>query len=205
MRAKKFYFSCFVCRNTFRKLQTYWVKNQFVVHKFQFGTKIKKSLKIQRENSNISFLQDYFWRENSNYVIGSFHQKSGFFFGQKFDFCPSVKSFTDKKDFQMQVISAAALRKLFFCLSVILRKIQHNPIDFDYKGKNMRGRKCGDWERKSRRRKGFLYFYSKMSHSITLLAKRATFEFYAFFNLFGPSKIISDLRNCVYIVNCVIK
>ena len=51
MRAKKFYFSCFVCRNTFRKLQTYWVKNQFVVHKFQFGTKIKKvwrfSAKIQ--------------------------------------------------------------------------------------------------------------------------------------------------------------
>ena len=42
MRAKKFYFSCFVCRNTFRKLQTYWVKNQFVVHKFQFGTKIEK-------------------------------------------------------------------------------------------------------------------------------------------------------------------
>ena len=51
MRAKKFYFSCFVCRNTFRKLHSHWVKNQFVVHKFQFGTKIKKvwrfSAKIQ--------------------------------------------------------------------------------------------------------------------------------------------------------------
>ena len=46
MRAKKFYFSCFVCRNTFRKLQTYWVKNQFVVHKFQFGTKIEKVWKF---------------------------------------------------------------------------------------------------------------------------------------------------------------
>ena len=77
MRAKKFYFSCFVCRNTFRKLQTYWVKNQFVVHKFQFGTKIKKSEDLAR-NSNISFLQDYFWRENSNYLKGSFHQKSTF-------------------------------------------------------------------------------------------------------------------------------
>ena len=49
MRAKKFYFSCFVCRNTFRKLQTYWVKNQFVVHKFQFGTKIKKSEDLARK------------------------------------------------------------------------------------------------------------------------------------------------------------
>ena len=42
MRAKKFYFSCFVCRNTFRKLHSHWVKNQFVVHKFQFESNINK-------------------------------------------------------------------------------------------------------------------------------------------------------------------
>ena len=86
MRAKKFYFSCFVCRNTFRKLQTYWVKNQFVVHKFQFGTKIKKSEDLARKFkyfiSSRLFLARKFklpYRQFSSKVGGFFLDKNSTF------------------------------------------------------------------------------------------------------------------------------
>ena len=68
---------------------------------------------------------------------------------------------------------------------------------------HQRYRKCGDWERKCLRSKGFLYFYSKMSHFTTLRAKRATFEFLRFFQPFWPFKnYFRPLKLCLYSKLC---